>query len=60
MIKAFGLIGPFQPPKYWKGYTSVIMMYENSSHSLFAFIMFPGAYADIYEIASKSKFANIF
>ena len=60
MIKAFGLIGPFQPPKYWKGYTSVIMMYENSSHSLFAFIMFPGAYDDVYEIASKPRFRNVF
>lgn len=60
MIEAFGLIGPFQSPKFYKGYTSVVMMNENSTHSLFVFMMFPGAYDDIYEIASKPRFRNVF
>lgn len=60
MIEVFGLIGPFQPPKFYKGYTSVAMMNENSTHSLFVFMMFPGAYDDIYDIASKPRFKNVF
>lgn len=60
MIDAFGLIGPFQPPKFYKGYTSVLMMNENSTSSLFVFIMFPGAYDDVYEIASKPRFKHVF
>lgn len=60
MVSLLGLTGVFQPPKFKGGYTAVPMLSDPPSSSLFAFIMFPGAYDDVYEIASKAKFANIF
>lgn len=60
MKSLFSLTGIFQPPLEDGGYTAVPMLSDASSSTLFVFVMFPGAYADIYEIASKSKFANIF
>lgn len=60
MKSLFSLTGIFQPPLEDGGYTAVPMLGDASTSTLFVFVMFPGAYADIYEIASKAKFANIF
>lgn len=60
MVSLLALTGVFQPPKFEGGYTAVPMLSDPASSSLFVFIMFPGAYNDVYEIASKVKFANIF
>lgn len=60
MVSLLALTGVFQPPKFEGGYTAVPMLSDPSSSTLFVFIMFPGAYDDVYEIASKVKFANIF
>ena len=60
MIPLLALTGIFQPPDPEGGYTAIPMLSDPSSSSLFVFITFPGAYDDVYEIASKVKFANIF
>lgn len=60
MVSLLALTGVFQPPIIKGGYNAVPMLSDPPSSSLFAFIMFPGVYDDVYEIASKAKFANIF
>lgn len=60
MKSLFALTGIYQPPLEEGGYTAVPMLCDAVSSTLFAFVMFPGAYNDVYDIASKAKYANIF
>lgn len=60
MKSLFALTGIYQPPLEEGGYTAVPMLCDAASSTLFAFVMFPGAYNDIYDIAAKAKYANIF
>ena len=58
MKSLFALTGIYQPPLEEGGYTAVPMLCDAVSSTLFAFVMFPGAYNDVYDIASKAKYAK--
>lgn len=58
MTKA-GLIGVYKTPTLRSNNTSVYMISDESAHILFVFVLFPGAYQDAYEIASKEMYPNV-
>lgn len=58
MTKA-GLIGVFKSPKARNNVSSIYMISDESARILFIFVLFPGAYQDAYEIASKEIYPNI-
>lgn len=60
MASKAGLIGVFQPPKDRNEVSSVYMISDETSHILFIFVLFPGAYMDAYEVASQETYTNIF
>ena len=61
MISKAGLIGVYQPPaSNNKHVNSIYMITDESTNSLMIFILFPGSYDDIYEIASKLWYRTIF
>ena len=60
MVPVAGMVGLFQPPVRRNDKSSMYMVADNDSHSLFIFIMFPGSYQDAYEVASLLWYQNIF
>lgn len=61
MASRAGLVGIYQPPNIDNSqHTSVYMIADDSKSELFIFILFPGAYNDAYEIASRVWYRNIF
>lgn len=60
MITKSGLIGAYQPPIMNKNHTnSIYMLGDETTQSLFVFILYPGSYDDIYKIASLTWYRNI-
>ena len=55
-----GLIGLYQSSNYRDNISSVYMMSDEDTQSLYVFILFPGSYHDVYEIASLTTYTNIF
>ena len=55
-----GLVGIYQPPTPSSNTNSVYMITDDTSDSLYIFILFPGAYDIAYEVASKTWYRNIF
>lgn len=60
MTSKVGLIGLYQQPVDRNDISSVYMISDEATNSLFVFILFPGAYNDVYEIASLTTYLNIF
>lgn len=65
MITKSGLVGVFQPPEAsLRNETcplrnSTYMLFDETTQTLFVFILYPGSYADVYEIASLTWYRNI-
>ena len=60
MTSKVGLTGLYQTPCTRDDYTSVYMIADEDSSSLFVFILFPGCYYDVYEIAYLTEYTKIF
>ena len=60
MTSKIGLTGLYQPNCARDDYTSVYMISDEDTGSLFVFILFPGSYHDIYEIAFLTEYTKIF
>ena len=60
MRDAMGLIGVYNASNYRNNISSVYMISDASTSSLFVFVLFPGAFHDVYEIASLTMYQNVF
>ena len=60
MITKSGLIGLYQSPTTREQVSSVYMIADGETSSLFILMLFPGAYLDANEIASLQPYHNIF
>ena len=60
MRDAMGLIGVYNASNLRSDISSVYMISDSSTSSLFVFVLFPGAFHDVYEIASLTMYQNIF
>ena len=60
MRDAMGLIGIYNASNYRDNVSSVYMISDASTSSLFVFVLFPGAFHDVYEIASLTMYQNVF
>lgn len=60
MRDAMGLIGVYNASNIRSNVSSVYMISDASTSSLFVFVLFPGAYHDVYEIASLTMYQNVF
>ena len=60
MLSKAGLIGLYQASNTRNKISSVYMISDEDTASLYVFVLFPGAYHDIYEIASLTAYTNIF
>ena len=60
MVPVAGLTGLFQAPLRRNDKSSIYMVADNDSRSLFIFVMLPGSYQDAYEVASLVWYQNIF
>lgn len=60
MISKMGLIGLYQSSNLREDISSVYMISDEDTKSLYVFILFPGSYHDVYEIASLTTYVNIF
>lgn len=60
MTSKVGLTGLYQTPCTRDDYTSVYMIADEDSSSLFVFILFPGCYYDVYEVAYLTEYTKIF
>lgn len=59
MITKAGLIGVYQPPLVGNQTNSIYMLTDETTKTLFVLILYPGAYDDVYEIASLTWYRNI-
>lgn len=61
MISKAGLVGVYQPPTPTnKGYTNAIyMVTDENTNTVLVFILFPGAYDDVYEIISNVWYTTV-
>ena len=59
MASKAGIIGTFQPPMSRDDVSSVYMIFDEEKQCLYIFVLFPGAYMDAYEVASRVKYPNI-
>lgn len=60
MQDAMGLIGIYNASNLRDDISSVYMISDSSTSSLFVFVLFPGAFHDVYEIASLTMYQNVF
>ena len=60
MTSKIGLTGLYQPHCSRDDYTSVYMISDEDTGSLFVFVLFPGCYNDVYEIAFLTEYTKIF
>lgn len=60
MRDAMGLIGVYNASNRRSDISSVYMISDTNTSSLFVFVLFPGAFHDVYEIASLTMYKNIF
>lgn len=60
MLTKMGLIGLYNGSNFRENISSVYMISDEETASLFVFILFPGSYHDVYEIASLTAYQNIF
>lgn len=60
MISKAGLIGLYQSSNTRNKISSVYMISDEDTASLYVFLLFPGSYHDVYEIASLTAYNNIF
>lgn len=60
MRDAMGLIGIYDASKDRDNISSVYMISDSSTASLFVFVLFPGGFHDVYEIASLTMYQNVF
>ena len=60
MRDAMGLIGIYNASNLRDNISSVYMISDSNTSSLFVFVLFPGAFHDVYEIASLTMYKNIF
>lgn len=60
MRNAMGLIGVYNASNIRSNVSSVYMISDASTSSLFVFVLFPGSFHDVYEIASLTMYRNIF
>ena len=60
MRDAMGLIGIYDASNVRENISSVYMISDASTNSLFVFVLFPGAFHDVYEIASLTMYQNVF
>ena len=60
MRDAMGLIGVYNASNLRDNVSSVYMISDTSTMSLFVFVLFPGSFHDVYEIASLTMYRNVF
>lgn len=60
MLSKAGLIGLYQASNIRNKLSSVYMISDEDTASLYVFILFPGSYHDVYEIASLTAYNNVF
>lgn len=60
MKTKIGLIGLYNSSNFREDISSVYMISDEDTASLFIFVLFPGSYYDVYEIASLTTYQNIF
>ena len=60
MQSRMGLIGFYNSSTLRDDISSVYMISDKETASLFVFILFPGSFHDVYEIASLTAYQNIF
>lgn len=60
MVSLVALTGVFQAPRVENGYIATPMFCLNESATLFVFLTYPDAYDNVFEIASRPKYENVF